>query len=774
MIEETRHPHTHVDPRYPRDGGQEMTNPPVFAWKPESASAPFVLEVSQDGAFAPPILRVGGLEDPIYLPENAFEPGRFWWRWGDGNDWATTFTFDITGDAVTLEIPAASSWIEAMPNGHPRLYVSEHAVDSFRIRCEQDPPAGLDSLLQSANQLLGEAQTSPEPAFLPDRKLDFAAFWKVWYPTMWGSRQFVKGAEALGLAYLATGDTTFGRAACERMVSISQWDPEGSSYLGHNDEAHMSVIWHGPHACDWVWNLFTDEERRTVIDQYRRRGEITFEHMHDRGLYGIVRFDSHAGREIVFLANLAIVFHDHIPRAKAWLEWLRPVLCGIWPSWSGDDGSWAQGPSYGTAYVTIMTMFATALKRATGVDVYRRPFWKNHIRWRYFCVPPYVEWMGFGDHSEKWQDTWNNNANLVDVIARETASPELAGYVAAFREEARGLNSLEERRMPGVLSQLFTADSLGESSAAVSEKGKVLTVFKNAGYAAIRTNPDNRNRDVAFIFRSSPFGSISHSHANHNDFVLHVGGRVMAMPSGYYDASRTKHHAHWVWHTKSHNCVTLSDASQLIQSHASVGSLVNAFEDEDLAYVCGRADASYPGRAERYRRHVIYAKRSRAIVLIDEFVGPEGIYSSLQWNIHSWNTFATDEDARTFRIERGQSAVTGAFMCHEESFYVTGEGWDPPPLPTKSTNEWHQQYHLRFTPTVIGSERNLGTLLLPQLPGEVTADFERHREDDGREVAVVGKTAFTVYPANHADGPIGLVASDSGTYRIDDDGIQLT
>ena len=67
MIEETRHPHTHVDPRYPRDGGQEMTNPPVFAWKPESSSAPFVLEVSQDGAFAPPILRVGGLEDPAMM-----------------------------------------------------------------------------------------------------------------------------------------------------------------------------------------------------------------------------------------------------------------------------------------------------------------------------------------------------------------------------------------------------------------------------------------------------------------------------------------------------------------------------------------------------------------------------------------------------------------------------------------------------------------------------------------------------------------------------------
>ena len=88
---------------------------------------------------------------------------------------------------------------------------------------------------------------------------------------MWGSRRFVKGAEALGLAYLGTGDTTFGRAACERLVSISQWDPEGSSYLGHNDEAHMSVIWHGPHACDWVWDLFTVEELKTLVPKLLKK-----------------------------------------------------------------------------------------------------------------------------------------------------------------------------------------------------------------------------------------------------------------------------------------------------------------------------------------------------------------------------------------------------------------------------------------------------------------------------------------------------------------------
>ena len=254
MIAESRHPHPHIDPRYPRQGGRELTNPPVFAWKPDGVAPPYFLEVARDASFTDVALRAEGLVDPVYLPAKALEPDGYHWRWGSREDVASIFAFEILPDAIELEVPSASAWLEAIPKGHPRLYVAEGEVDAFRKRCKQDAPEGLDDLLKSANQLLGESHRMSEPEFLPDRSLAFEAFWKIWYPTMGGSRRFVKGAETLGLAYRATGNAAFGRAACERLVS--GWDPEGSSYLGHNDEAHMSVIWHAPHASDWVWDLF--------------------------------------------------------------------------------------------------------------------------------------------------------------------------------------------------------------------------------------------------------------------------------------------------------------------------------------------------------------------------------------------------------------------------------------------------------------------------------------------------------------------------------------
>ncbi len=777
-MKDTRHPHPHIDPRQPRNATQVGTNPPVFAWKPAGKGATFRLEVARDKDFETVCISVDSLDDPVFLPETALAEGAYYWRWFEGAAVSETFQFEVTDAAVTLEVPSADVWLERFASGHPRLLMRPEEVDSFRRNNANSDEPIVRRLIDDADQLLAEAHQIEEPAYLADRTVDYAAFWNVWYPTMWGSRRFVKGAETLGMAWLVTGHAPYARAACERMASIAEWDPMGSSYLGHNDEAHMSVIWHGCHACDYVWDQFTDAERDTVIEQFRRRGEITYEHMHDRGTYGITRFDSHAGREIVFLAHIALVFHEHIPAAKTWLAWLRPVLCGLWPSWGGDDGGWAQGPSYGLAYVTIMTMFASALKRGADVDLYRRPFWKNHARWRQHILPPYAQWMGFGDHSERWRDAWLRGADLAELIGRETATSALLPYADALRQEAAEMTTPAERAMPGVSSQLLTAPSWPDASeGGVQDPASTLRVFGDVGWAAIRTDCEDKHRDIAFIFRSSPFGSISHSHANNNDFILHVAGQVMAMPSGYYAGYGSDHHAHWVWHTKSHNCATLSDASQLMRSPESVGAVDNAYEDERVVYFRGLADASYADRAQRYRRHVVFAKAQQYFVLVDEFVAKAGVASALQWNIHAWAPFETDQ-RRTFWTQRGDSVLCGHFMYSRNGFFSLSEGWDPPPMGGKDSSQWKPQYHLRFTPTGIEApKRNLAVVLCLEYAGHPRPAVETSLQGETEE-AQVGDDRILVHTGSGVDTAECTSASlmwmsvGGYAYEVDDDGIR--
>jgi len=774
-----------MDPRQPRDAAAVGTNPPVFAWKPVQGVDAYRLIVARDEALTDTVLDVDDLPDTAYLPEKALDEGDYWWTWQGGDARGETFSFSVTSDSAVIEVSAAAQWLAALPEGHPRIYTTPEALEELRASRHDSRAERWAELRAVADELLREPHQIEEPPYLPDRQRDYQEFFRVWSGVMWDSRRFVKGAETLALAYTASGDERYGRAACERMASISRWDPEGSSNIPHNDEAHMSVIWHGAKACDWAWELFTDDERALVIDQFRRRGELTYEHMHDRGSYGVARFDSHAGREVVFLALIAMVFHEHIPEAAKWLEWLRPVLCGIWPIWSGDDGAWAEGPSYGLAYIQIMTMFASALKAATGIDLYRRPFWRNHARWREATLPPYAQWQGFGDHTEVWASTWLRNAELVEVIDWETGGGRFVEYVSALRERAEELTTPEVRRQPGYPAQqyLLSDTATGPLRAAVGEPRRhagsdadgILHVFEDAGIAAVRTDIAGTD-DVAMVFRSSPYGAVSHSHANNNDFVLHVAGQAMAMPSGYYDGYGSDHHAHWVWHTLSHNCLTLSGAGQLMRSHDSVGAIENAFEDERLAYFRGTADASYADRAERCRRHVAFLKQSRCFVMVDEFVGKPGIVSALEWNIHSWNRWQVDEERRAFTVTREGSALTGHMMWHQNGFFTLTEGWDPPPAGAKRSEQWRDQYHLKFTPTHAVQRRNLGVVLCASHAALDAAPVRTELVDGievahiGGDLALVGQGGGIAYADIEAQA-IAVLVLDGITYLITDEGI---
>ncbi|MFP6643608.1 MAG: DUF4962 domain-containing protein [Candidatus Latescibacterota bacterium] len=820
-MKDQRHPHIHVDPRRPRDGTRPTLNPPLFAWKPRLDEKSFGLRLATDEDMAKLVIDLDDLTEPLHLPERALAPGRYWWQWRSGGDLSQVFNFEIDSAAVTLEVLAAQQWLTRLPAGHPRLHCRPEWVEQVRDRAAEDHPEATLEALALADEVLGESHTIAEPPFMPDRNKDFEAARRIWFPTMWGSRRFVKGAETLALAYLLTGDRTYGRPACERMASISEWDPDGSTWLGHNDEAHMSVIWHGPQAVDWVWDCFAETERVRVIEQFRRRGQITYEHMHDLGSYGISRFDSHAGREIVFLALIAFTFHDYIPEAKKWLQWLRPVLCGIWPIWARDDGGWAQGTSYGLAYVSIQQMFASAFSRGVGIDVYRRPFWRNHARWRRWVLPPYAEAQGFGDHSQRWRTSTMRNADLVELIGLETKTEEFDGYVSGLRAQTEFDKEPNERHMPGINSHLFLArltQGLAATEASVAEEGAVseltapaygagfdggqsiLRQFPTVGWAALRTNikaERDGTGDVALVFRSSPLGSISHSHANNNDFILHVGGRVMAMPSGFYGGVMLgyggDHHANWVWHTKSHNCVTLSDAGQIMRSEESVGRVDHAFEDEALVYFVGVADASYADRAERCRRHVVFYKSSSCVAMIDEFVGLGDRVSTLQWNLHTFDPFDVDEAERVFSWRRGDSQVQASVLYHDNAIFSLSEGWDPTPQRAEHEAAYPRQYNLRFTCNLKQHEylgvrhrlqqrpsvqRNLAVVLAPSCPGSPQAEVRTARHGDAEE-ALIGAGGRLVVHSSGGDLVVdgeslqALAAVEAGgrRYRITDEGI---
>jgi hypothetical protein len=122
-LKDHRHPHPHIDPRQPRDGSSPSTNPPVFTWKPLDDGGPYRLIVSRDEALADECTCVEGLTEPAHLPTRAFEPGTYYWRWESGAGEGEVFSFTIEADAAVVEVPPASEWLQALPDGHPSVYI---------------------------------------------------------------------------------------------------------------------------------------------------------------------------------------------------------------------------------------------------------------------------------------------------------------------------------------------------------------------------------------------------------------------------------------------------------------------------------------------------------------------------------------------------------------------------------------------------------------------------------------------------------------------------
>jgi hypothetical protein len=79
--------------------------------------------------------------------------------------------------------------------------------------------------------------------------------------------------------------------------------------------------------------------------------------------------------------------------------------------------------------------------------------------------------------------------------------------------------------------------------------------FPVVGWSAMHSSLTDRNRTSVF-FKSSPFGSINHSHADQNSFVMYSKGKVLAMDSGYYDYYNSPHWRDYYKTTKAHNAIT--------------------------------------------------------------------------------------------------------------------------------------------------------------------------------------------------------------------------
>jgi DNA-binding CsgD family transcriptional regulator len=196
------------------------------------------------------------------------------------------------------------------------------------------------------------------------------------------------------------------------------------------------------------------------------------------------------------------------------------------------------------------------------------------------------------------------------------------------------------------------------------------------------------------LFKSSPFGSVSHSHADQNTFCILKGGRALAIPSGYYGlASGMPHHVQWTRSTKANNCILVNGKGQPTQERKASG-YIKAFDyRQDCTYVAGDATAAYMGQLTRFTRHILFLSPG-FFLLLDELEAPDP--AIFQWMLHAFEEFEIEDSVgRILSTREGASleaylqSPAGLTFSQTDQFDTPYNEGVPQHLQNDAPNQWH-------------------------------------------------------------------------------------
>ena len=713
-----RHPNPTIDIRKPHRGERVTLNPPGFVVKPVPEAQHYRIELSRDGAFA-----LGEtIEDrfgpwTVYVPDRPLAPGRWYWRWSTGRQVSQVWSFEVAEHAVNQTLPAADELVERAA-AHPRLILTKEWLTKLESNGDAWLQQELARLKRAAEACLHESHEMPEPPWLPDRGADQQAFLTPWRAAMMDSRTFASRAALLAMAWLVWRDQRYADAAIARLLSLARWDPDGSTSIPHNDEPHMSVVQHAPFAYDWLSEAMADHQRDTIRHHLHHRYGNTFRHLRHELNYGVETITSHADRMTSFLGLGGLALLGECDDATEWLDYALRVMLAAWPIWGGPDGGWAQGIPYSSYYVARACEFASAVRSAIGFDLYAKSFFANHLRWRILCAPPYAQQLAFGDAADRAPDASPEHYVCTEHLRRACGHEK---HRTLIQQLCR--NVLEKH--PSYFSPLtLTVEPRQQHAANDVEPGGA--IFGHIGWAAFRRNIDDADEDIALLLRASPYGSISHSHADQNAFVLHAFGQTLAIASGYYDAYGTPHHHCWTRQTKAVNAITLAGQGQRPCDVSAVGRIAKSRAARRYGYVCGRAAAAYKGQLDKADRHVVFAD-SRYFVIVDDLASP--VADNFWWHLHCYDRMHVDEAARQVIIHRNGVRLLVQFVYPGQMLFRQHNQFDVAPLGRKGA-EYPSQWHLIASSASIRRRELLAAILIPLKPDEPEPQVAVDRSDD--------------------------------------------
>lgn len=571
---------------------------------------------------------------------------------------------------------------------------------AFAVEISLQPhPRSLDMAVLSADRLRWERLAErvsmeamgPIPAELGDK---WALAAEGWRKHMAEIQSVSFGEEhrllPLTLVGLALQDERLIGVAKSRALSLASWDPRGATGYFFHDQAAISVAWTLALVYDWLYEYLSAEEKRKLLSAIQPRVEdmlappvqglpsgwagLDFGRKLDRWPY-----DSHGA---VALARLSVIcavlagegalfdqcVREVVPRYAA-----RPV------PWGGSDGGYANGTGYaqwdvGSTHFVVWHLLRSAL----GVDLWQHRWTRGYLNFLVYFLPPGAPVGLFGDGAEQaWPSVWATQAK---AYAAALPSPLADWYASRWTgEDARHLALL-----------LAPARDWNKVLTALPPGTPQAVHLTDIGWVAMHSDLADPKRTSVY-FKSSPYGSYSHSHADQNSFVIHARGQPLAIDSGYYESFGygSPHWRDWYTQTRAHNAITFDGGQgQVHNSMEAKGEVVHFEHHPDYDLVTGDATQAYGGALTKAMRSLVYLRPD--MVLVYDSVASE-VPRTWEWNLHALSKMKL-KGPRELEIEQA-----GVRMCVMLLEAPKGAFSQTDRFTTEPQAEHPRQWHARFS-----------------------------------------------------------------------------
>ncbi len=662
----------------PDENTQIVENPPRFTWIPViDDDARYVLRMSQDADY--PAKNTHIFEDiPLnfFTPDIALEPGKYNWSYATwdsdakkpSSSWSSSRVFLIAAGLPETPVPPRKTRYKDVVTNHPRLWMPQDRLAEFKKSITADPShCSWSNFYEKSVLPWMDRDVMGEPKGYPDHKRT-APIWRQTYIEL---QEHWYAIRHLAIGGVVTDDANMTARAKEWLLEAASWDPMGVTSRAYTDEWAYRVCNALAWGYDWLYDELSVEERNIVRNALLERTRDIAEHAIQNAKIHLFPYDSHAVRSVslsIVPSCIALLGDDENDEVRGWLDYCIEFLMTVYSPWGDDDGGWAEGTNYWMMGVAYLIDAANRLKSYTGIDLYKRPFLQHTGDFPLYCKAPNTRRATFGDDSTQGDLPGIKTGLNLRQLAGATGKGEYQWYA----EENLRTNPGTEMAFYNWgwwdtnFDELVFQTDFPAIEATPPKDG--LRHFKGIGWVGVQHAMDDPDNHIQFVFKSSRFGSVSHSHGDQNAFCMAAFGEDMAIQSGHYVAFNSSMHRNWRRQTRSKNAILINGKGQYAEKDkakalAATGTIKAAEERDDHIYICGDATAAYQSLSPEVTcaEREIYFVRGSYFVIVDKVDAETPV--TIEWLLHANEPFELGKTS--FRNTQKRSGFYGQVVWSE-------------------------------------------------------------------------------------------------------------